>query len=40
MLKNKLLELKSNIYLYIKKEDYWFNKLKLNSKIESKINKI
>ena len=40
MLKNKLLELKSNIYLLIKKEDYWCNKLKLNSNIKSTINKL
>ncbi len=40
MLKNKLLELKSNIYLLIKKEDYWCNKLKLNSNIKSSINKL
>jgi len=40
MLKNKLLELKSNIYLLIKKEDYWCNKLKLNSNIKSAINKL
>ena len=39
MLKNKLLELKSNIYLLIKKEDYWCNKLKLSSNIKSTINK-
>ncbi len=39
MLKNKLLELKSNIYLLIKKEDYWCNKLKLSSNIKSAINK-
>ncbi len=39
MLKNKLMELKSNIYLLIKKEDYWCNKLKLNSNIKSTINK-
>ena len=40
MLKNKLLELKSNIYLLIKKEDYWCNKLKLNSSIKTTINKL
>ena len=40
MLKNKLLELKSNIYLLIKKENYWCNKLKLNSNIKSTINKL
>ena len=40
MLKNKLLELKSNIYLLIKKEDYWCNKLKLSSNIKSTINKL
>ena len=40
MLKNKLLELKYNIYLLIKKENYWCNKLKLNSNIKSTINKI
>ena len=39
MLKNKLLELKSNIYLLIKKENYWCNKLKLSSNIKSTINK-
>ena len=40
MLKNKLLELKSNIYLLIKKEDYWCNKLKLSSNIKSTISKL
>ena len=40
MLKNKLLALKSNIYLLIKKEDYWCNKLKLSSNIKSNINKL
>jgi len=40
MLKNKLLELKSNIYLLIKKENYWCNKLKQNSDIKSTINKL
>jgi len=40
MLKNKLLELKSTIYLLIKKENYWCNKLKHNSNIKSIINKI
>jgi len=40
MLKNKLLELKSNIFLLIKKENYWFTKLKLNSNIKSNINKL
>ena len=40
ILKNKLLQLKSNIYLLIKKEDYWCNKLKLNSNIKSTINKL
>ncbi len=40
MLKNKLMELKSNIYLLIKKEDYWCNKLKLSSNIKSTINKL
>ena len=39
MLKNKLIELKSNIYLLIKKENYWSNKLKLDSNIKSTINK-
>ena len=39
VLKNKLLELKSNIYLLIKKENYWCNKLKLKSNIESNKNK-
>ena len=39
MLKNKLLELKYNIYLLIKKENYWYNKLKLNSNFKSSINK-
>ena len=39
MLKNKLLEIKSNIYLLIKKENYWYDKLKINSNIESTINK-
>ncbi len=40
ILRNKLLELKSNIYLLIKKENYWCNKLKLNSNIKSTINKL
>ena len=40
MLKNKLIGLKSNIYLLIKKENYWFNKLKLNSSIKATINKV
>jgi len=40
ILKNKLLEIKSNIYLLIKKENYWCNKLKLNSNIKSNINKV
>ncbi len=40
MLKNKLLKLKSNIYLLIKKENYWCNKLKLSSNIKSTINKL
>ena len=40
ILKNKLLELKSSIYLLIKKETYWSNKLKRESKIISTINKI
>ena len=40
ILKNKLLELRSNIYLLIKKENYWCNKLKLNSNIKSSINKL
>ena len=40
MLKNKLFELKSNIYLLIKKENYWCSKLKLNSNTKSAINKI
>ena len=39
MLKNKLIEIKSNIYILIKKENYWFNKLRLNSNIKSTINK-
>ena len=39
MLKNKLIEIKSNIYLLIKKEDYWSNKLRLNSNINSTMNK-
>tara|TARA_Y100001978_G_scaffold129681_1_gene115866 strand:- start:59 stop:1135 length:1077 start_codon:yes stop_codon:yes gene_type:complete len=40
MLKNKLLEIKSKIYLLIKKENYWCNKLKLNTYIKSTINKL
>ena len=40
ILKNKLLEIKSNIYLLIKKENYWFNKLQFNSKEKSTLNKI
>ena len=39
ILKNKLLEVKNNIYKLIKKENYWFNKLKVNSNIKSTINK-
>tara|TARA_Y100000589_G_scaffold307664_1_gene323532 strand:+ start:57 stop:1133 length:1077 start_codon:yes stop_codon:yes gene_type:complete len=39
ILKNKLLELRSNIYLLIKKEKYWCNKLKSNSNINSSIIK-
>jgi len=39
MLKNKLIEIKSNIYLLIKKENYWSNKLRLNSDIKSTIYK-
>ena len=39
MLKNKLIEIKSNIYLLIKKENYWSNKLKLNSNIKYTSNK-
>ena len=39
ILKNKLLEIKSNIYLLIKKENYWFNKLQINSKKKSILNK-
>ena len=39
MLKNKLIEIKSSIYLLIKKENYWSNKLKLSSNIKSIINK-
>ena len=38
ILKNKLLEIKSNIYLLIKKENYWCNKLKINSNIKPTIN--
>ena len=40
ILKNKILEIKSNIHLLIKKENYWSNKLKLNPKIKSTINKL
>ena len=40
MLKNKLLEIKSNIHLLIKKENYWCKKLKLNSNTKFNINKI
>ena len=40
MLKNNILELKSNIYLLIKKENYWYNKLKLNSNVNSTLNKL
>ncbi len=40
LLKNKLLELRSNIYLLIKKENYWCNKLKLNSNMKTTINKL
>jgi len=37
MLKNKLLELKSDIYSLIKKENYWCNKLKIKSYVKSTI---
>ncbi len=40
MIKNKLLEMKSNIYLLIKKENYWSNKLKLNSNIKYTTNNL
>tara|TARA_B100000212_G_scaffold142010_1_gene106881 strand:+ start:1351 stop:2427 length:1077 start_codon:yes stop_codon:yes gene_type:complete len=40
ILKNKLLRIKSNIYLLIKKENYWFDKLKLNNNIKSALNKL
>ena len=40
ILKNKLLEKKSNICLLMKKENYWFNKIQLNSKNKSTINNI
>ena len=40
MLKNKLLEIKSNINLLIKKENYWCNKLKTKSNKESTLNKL
>ena len=40
ILKNKLLQLKAYIYLLIKKENYWCNKLQLNSNIKSTINKL
>jgi len=40
ILKNKLLEMKSNIYLLIKKENYWSNKLKLNMNIKSDMSKL
>ena len=33
ILKNKLIEIKSNVYLLIKKENYWSNKIRLNSNI-------
>ena len=39
MLKNKLIEIKSNIILLIKKENYWCNKLNLNTNIKTTINK-
>ena len=38
MLKNKLLEIKSDMYLLIKKESYWCNKMKFNCNIKSNIN--
>tara|TARA_B100000900_G_scaffold249684_1_gene212570 strand:+ start:179 stop:1255 length:1077 start_codon:yes stop_codon:yes gene_type:complete len=38
MLRNKILEFKSSIYSLIKKENYWSNKLKINSNIESTLN--
>ena len=38
-LKNKLIEIKSNIYLLIKKENYWCSKVKLNSHIKSTLSK-
>ena len=37
MLKNKLLELKLNIYSLIKKENYWCNKLKIKSYVKATI---
>ena len=40
MLKNKLLEIKSNIHLLIKKENYWSKKLKINNSIKTTINKL
>ena len=40
MLKNKLLEIKSNIYLLIKKENYWCNKLQLKANNKYTANKI
>ncbi len=40
ILKNKLLELRSNIYLLMKKENYWINKIQTNSKKKFTINNI
>ena len=40
MLKNKLFELKSNINILIKKENYWCKKLKHNHNIKPTINKL
>ena len=37
MLRNKILDLKYNIYNLIKKENYWSNKLKINPNIKSAI---
>ncbi len=38
ILRNKIFQLKSSIYLLIKKENYWCNKIKVNSNIKSALN--
>ena len=40
ILRNKIFQLKSSIYLLIKKENYWCNKLKQNPKIKTTLKKL